>query len=178
MCDWGKKFRLFLNFIRFTSFSCSILGLVSLAVLRYIQAVAYTCNFLLSLLYNIPPISQLMGTPPGALCKSFSSLCSPFLSNQHCLISSSHYLLLEPGQYLPYLSSFLILLPKVGSGLLGAQKSIKSPVQWEGKFYFRCQQGGDRVESVERLTPTLDNQWTRAFIDRGSGSMQKQHSQL
>lgn len=77
----GKKFRLFLNFIRFMSFSSGILGLVSLAVLRYIQAVAYTCNLLVSLLYNIPPISQLMGMPPGALCKSFSSVCSPFPSN-------------------------------------------------------------------------------------------------
>ena len=26
--------------------------------------------------------------------------------------------------------------------------------------------------------PTTDNQWARAFIDRGRGYMQKQHSQL
>lgn len=68
ICEAKKKFRLFLNFIRFISL-CSIMGLVSLNILRFIQAVVYKTYLFISLLYNILPIFLLMGMPPGTLCK-------------------------------------------------------------------------------------------------------------
>ena len=66
-----------------------------------------------------------------------------------------------------------------GVWLLSPWKPVKRPGWWKEKlaFFQKTATWEDGLLSKDQLSPT-DNQWARAFIDGGKGSMQKQHSQL